>query len=152
MIDGNHTIYANATDSGGRTGSASPNTVEVQNETVTTSIHIGDLDGSVTSRKNDWKAEVEAKVVDSDGIPTKGVIITASWSEGPLGTSSCTTRKNGTCTLESGKIKNNRTSVVMVVQNCEHSSLIYEPADNSDPDGDSDGTQITVVKEVESKK
>ena len=37
-------------------------------------------------------------------------------------------------------------SVTFTVTDVSHASLAYQAADNSDPDGDSDGSSITVSK------
>jgi hypothetical protein len=36
--------------------------------------------------------------------------------------------------------------VIFIVANVAHAALSYEPADNHEPDGDSNGTSITVSR------
>ena len=62
------------------------------------------------------------------------------------GGGSCTTDNNGQCTVSKTNIKGNVGSVTYTVNNVTHSSSTYDPGINDDPDGDSDGTTITVPK------
>lgn len=40
----------------------------------------------------------------------------------------------------------NKSSVTFTISNISHATLTYDPAANNDPDGDSNGTAITVRK------
>jgi hypothetical protein len=55
---------------------------------------------------------------------------------------SCTTDANGTCSVTTKAKKNEQFTVTAVT----HASLSYDPAANTDPDGDSDGTVIRIRK------
>ena len=57
------------------------------------------------------------------------------------------TDSSGRCSLASDKVNSNQYSdLTFRVDDVIHDSLTYQAADNSDPDGDSDGTTITVNK------
>jgi len=66
------------------------------------------------------------------------------WNVGNFGASSCTTNASGQCTVRRSWLTNS--SATYTVSNVTHGSLAYEAGGNHDPDGDSDGTQITVAR------
>ena len=107
-------------------------------------MHVGDLDGSgrYTFGTFRWVADVTITVHDSSENPVANATVSGSWSTG--GTSSCTTNSSGTCTVTSGTLTRRDASTTFTVSNVTHASLTYQPADNHDPDGDSNGTSITV--------
>ena len=136
--DGAHTVSATATDTIGQTGNSSVG-VTVQNAPAV-SIHVGDLDGSTTVRKNNWNATVTVTVHDAGHAPVANVTVT--FDDG----SSCTTNANGQCSVTTSNFKNNVSSVTLTVTSVTGTGYTYEVAANHDPDGDSDGTSITVVR------
>jgi len=107
--------------------------------------HVGDLDGSATSSKNNWQAAVTVSVHDSAHGAVSGAIVTGSWSGGFSGSASCTTNAAGQCVVQTGSMNRNRPSVTFTVTNVT-GSLNYSAASNHDPDGSSNGTSITVIK------
>lgn len=107
--------------------------------------HIGDLDGSTTSSKNNWQATVTIIVHDPSHGPVSGATVTGTWSGDFSGSASCTTSAAGQCVVQTGSLNRNRSSVTFTVTNVA-SPLAYAPASNHDPDGSSNGTSITVVK------
>lgn len=109
-------------------------------------MHVGDLDGSSINEGRTWTAFVTITVVDSTGSPVSNATVSGSWSQGANGSSSCTTDSSGQCTVGKPEVRKNRSSVVFTVTNVSHSTLNYNSAANSDPDGDSSGTIITVFK------
>lgn len=112
------------------------------------SAHIGDLDGGSAwvYRKFYWRAGVSVAVHDADHNPLIGATVSGSWSGGFSGTAQCTTGSDGRCTLTSGTIKRNSKTARFSVQNVTYSSYAYASNDNHDPDGDSNGTTITVSR------
>jgi hypothetical protein len=62
---------------------------------------------------------------------------------GPIVT--CTTGSAGVCTLKRD-LKPARLRIDFVVLGLSRSSYSYVPASNHDPDGDSNGTRITVTR------
>lgn len=112
-----------------------------------TDTHIGDLDGTsfwVNSRR--WKTTVTIAVLDDLGSPVANAAVTGNWSGGISGSASCSTDGSGLCSITSSNIRKNKSSVTFTISNINHATLAYDPAANSDPDGDSNGTAITVLK------
>lgn len=140
-----HMIEAQATDSDTNTAIASPVTVTVNNAGPST-MHVGDLDGTATTVKKNWKATVTTAVHDGSHNPIANATVSGSWSGGYLGSFSVTTDGNGQCTVTSGSMNSSKNSATLTVENVTASGYTYEFADNHDPDGDSDGTAITVYK------
>jgi PAS domain S-box-containing protein len=72
--------------------------------------------------------------------------ITGTWSGGVSGNGTCITDSLGKCSLSMISIRGNLNSVTFTVNSADHSTLLYDPALNHDPDGDSNGTTITIAK------
>lgn len=112
-----------------------------------TTSHISDLDGTsfwVNSRR--WKATITITVLDDLGSPVANATVDGDWSGGISGSASCTTDSSGSCSITSDKIRKKKADVTFTVTNISHATLSYNAAANSDPDGDSNGTVITVLK------
>jgi len=111
-------------------------------------MHVGDLDGSsVIAPRNRWEAAVDVAVHDSaTEAPLGNMTVSGSWSSG--GGGNCTTGASGRCTITRPNIKGNVPSTTFSVTGVSDSSAtptyLYDPAANHDPDGDSDGTAITI--------
>ena len=70
-----------------------------------------------------------------------------SWSSRDAsGSGACTTDGAGQCPSDWTPYLLNRNKSVAFTVDSVASSLQYQSADNHDPDGDSDGTTITIVK------
>jgi hypothetical protein len=110
-------------------------------------MHISDLDGSsVPNGTRRWNATVTVKVVDAANNPLSGAKVTGAWSAGATGGGSCTTGVSGTCNVVKNNISNNSASATFTVTNVQKAGQTYNSAANSDPDGDSNGTVIVVLK------
>jgi hypothetical protein len=107
--------------------------------------HVGNLNGSTTSTKNNWQASVTVTAHDASHVGLSGAVVTGTWSGGYSGTASCTTNGAGQCAVQSANINRNRSSVTFTVTNVA-SPLTYSAGGNHDPDGSSNGTTITVNK------
>lgn len=110
-------------------------------------MHVSDLDGiaSMVNSKT-WKATVTVRVVDANGTAVPGAVVSGAWSGGITASASCTTGADGTCAVVSGNVKTTKPSVTFTVGGVAASGYVYDAAVNSDPDGDSNGTAITVLK------
>jgi PKD repeat protein len=111
--------------------------------------HVGDLDGArATVPGSRWRALVTATVHDQGHNPVAGATVTGVWNAGDANgrTLSCTTAGNGRCTVQSGRISNSTASVTFLVTNVAAAGAVYQSSDNHDPDGDSNGTSITVPR------
>ncbi len=142
VADGNHVVAATATDTGGQTSSDS-NSVTVDN-IAEPNVHVGDLDGSSapTGRGGKWDATVAITAHDDGEGPVANVIVNGSWSDGAAG--SCVTDGSGQCSITNGNINRRTGSVTFTVDGLIHASYNYVSGDNHDPDGDSNGTVITI--------
>ena len=106
-------------------------------------MHVGDLDGTRSVSKRSWSAKVTITVHDAFHAPVSGAVVTGSWSLG--GSASCTTGTTGACTITASKIPTSATSVAFIVGKVTKAGATYT-AGNHDPDGDSNGTSITIRK------
>jgi subtilisin len=108
-------------------------------------MHVGDLDGTsnLKGKSGKWSAIVMVTVHDSNHAAVSNATVSVSWSTGK--TASGTTDSNGQVSFDSGVSNGGSTSITLTVENVTHATLTYDKA-NHDPDGDSDGTSITVSK------
>lgn len=112
---------------------------------VSSSMHVGNLDGSSSAfNKARWQATVSILVHDASENPLAGVTVSGSWSGGTSGTSSCVTDTSGWCTAASSNISNKSANVTFHVDSLTATSYTYDATANHDPDGDSNGTSITI--------
>jgi serine protease AprX len=130
----------------GELGAPPPTPTPTPTQPVGT-MHVGDLDGSSAwINKNFWRATVTITVHDSSHNPVTNATVYGTWSGGYSGTTQCTTGGSGQCTVQTGGVSKNQTSVTFTVNNVTHATYTYQPSSNHDPDGDSNGTVITVNK------
>ncbi len=111
-------------------------------------MHTGDLDGARAKSGNGWKATVTVTVHDANENPVANASVSGAWrgSAGYSATGSCTTGSNGACSISTGRIASANASVTFTVGGVSHGTLTYDSAKNHDPDGDSNGTTITIAK------
>jgi thermitase len=109
-------------------------------------MHVGDLDGVSTNLGKDWQATITITVHDTDHNPVSSATVSGSWRSGYSGTGSCTTDGSGQCGVTSGNIQEKLKSVTFAVSGVTHATLDYQRSDNHDPDGDSNGNWIKVLK------
>jgi len=106
FADGIHSITATATDSEALPGSDTVN-ITVGDAGSASGVHVQALsDVSVVLDSRRWSARAEV-VVHGDAGPISGASVSASWSSGAKGSSSCVTGGNGACELS----KNLKTKV-----------------------------------------
>jgi subtilisin family serine protease len=103
---------------------------------------VADLDGSRTVAKRNWTATVTITVKDANGNLVSGVKVDGMFNTTAV---SCTTGTNGQCS-SSATLKSTVASVTYSVTNLTASGYYYDATGNSDPDGDSNGTSITIYK------
>jgi len=108
-------------------------------------VHVGDIDASVAllGKSGNWSASVTVTVHDIFHQPVSGAVVQGIWGDGTTATG--TTDTDGKVTISTGAIKKKINSITFEVTGIT-GDLAYEPADNHDPDGDSDGITITVGK------
>ena len=144
--NGSHTLNVRATDTGGHTATDS-NAVVVNNVVqppVETFLHIGDLDRASSNQKNNWTATVTVAAHDANHAALAGASVSGTWSSG--GTGSCTTDSTGRCTISRASLPRKTASVTFTVTIVTSSAFTYAPGSNHDPDADSNGTTVTVLK------
>jgi hypothetical protein len=108
-------------------------------------MHVGDLDDtSVSLSSTRWRARATIRVHDGDHALLPGAVVRGRFGpNGPVVT--CTTGTGGACTL-TRDLKKTRASIVFIVVGLSKSGYTYVATNNHDPDGDSDGTRITVTR------
>lgn len=104
---------------------------------------MADLDGSVSTRRNQWRASIATLVVDGNNRPVSGATVSGSWSDGR--TASGKTNTRGSVNFPSAWLSSTTASIMLTVTNIVASGLTYTPAMNSDPDGDSELKQPVPV-------
>lgn len=107
-------------------------------------IHISDLDGTSSHHHKMWDAIVQVEVRNADNITVDQAVVSGTWSTGK--TVQCTTGVYGVCSFYLRNLRNKIGSVTFTVNDVQRTYSIYQPSSNSDPDGDSNGTQITVSR------
>ncbi len=140
---GTYAVVLTVTDNAGATGSSTANVTAGSPPPVT--MHVGDLDGSSTAGSGGkWNATVAVTVHTSTEGLVPNATVSGSWSTGSSG--SCATSSNGICNITLNNISRNSGSVTFTVNSVTHASYTYNSVANHDPDGDSNGTAITIVK------
>jgi hypothetical protein len=151
--DGGHTVTAEATDDAGQPSSAEimvtvDNTTDDGGENAS-GMHVGDLDGTSVNQGRTWDAVVTVTVHDANGDFVADATVSGAWSgtgQGSVRASICTTDATGQCDVRVDGMRKNNGTVTYTVDDITHDTLTYSESDNHDPDGDSDGTTITVSK------
>jgi hypothetical protein len=97
----------------------------------TGTIHVGDLSGSTSVRKNSWSATVTITVHNSSHSPVANVTVTGAWSGASFtgGTNTCITDGSGQCSVSTGNIKNG-TSVTYAVTDLTATGYTYDAGAN----------------------
>jgi serine protease AprX len=107
-------------------------------------IHVGDLDANrARSGSSRWQATVTIRVHDTAHAPVAGGTVIGSWNGGSSVT--CVTDSSGACSVAK-RFSNRVTSATFAVTGLSASGKTYMAAANHDPDGDSTGTSIVVLK------
>ncbi len=106
-------------------------------------VHVGDLDDTSALLNTGWRAQVRILVEDQDQAVVAGAVVTGKWPNGTTGT--CTTNTSGLCRI-GRKLAKSKLSIVFTVTKVASAVGAYTPTANHDPDGDSNGTRITLVK------
>ena len=108
--------------------------------------HVGDLDRASSSQRNTWVATVTIAVHDAHHAPVGGATVTGAWSGGSSGAGSCVTSGAGRCIVSKTALRKNLKSVTFSVTGIAWGSVPYAAEASHDPDGDSNGATITVLK------
>jgi PKD repeat protein len=137
---GTYTVILTVTDNGAATSTQAQSVV-----VVPTGMHVGDLDRASTSTSQQmWTATVTITIHDSNHGLVANAVVSNSWNDGSTG--SCTTNASGQCAVSKSGMLKKTGSVSFTVTNVARAMFVYKPADNHDPDGESNGTSVTVSK------
>jgi PKD repeat protein len=141
VAGGTYAVILIVTDNSGATNTH----FQIVTVVVPPDMHVGDLDRASTSQSTKWTAIVTMTVHDSNHGPVANAAVSGYWNNGSTG--SCTTNASGQCTVSRSGILNTKTSVSFTVANVARATLVYRPAENHDPDSDSNGTTVTVTRQ-----
>jgi hypothetical protein len=143
---GSHTVVLTVTDHGDATGTDSQ-VVTVSSAGGGSTMHVSDLDGStsVKGRSGKWEVLIIVTIYDENKSAVANATVTGTWSGAKTGSISGVTGSDGTVTLSTGNMDGG-TEVTFAVNDVTHDTLNYDAAANHDPEDDSDGTIITVLK------
>jgi hypothetical protein len=146
--EGVHTLRAThaLTDDNGA-NDAKTTSIAINAPGSASGIHVGDLDGIPSNDGRTWSAIVEVTVHDANHQPIDGATVTGAWNTSGLNSTVCTTGElggNGTCIFLFPGLK--KKSVAFTVTSVVMPGQTYASAGNHDPDGDSNGTTITVIR------
>jgi hypothetical protein len=142
FTEGTHTVTLTVTDDMANTDT---DTVQITVSPPSSGlVYIGDLDGLGTRVGKPWVAVVTVTVL-SDGQPVAGATVAGMWAGG-TGATSCVTDGAGQCTVTSDEQGRQTEALEFTVTDVGAGGVVYDPAANTDPDGDSDGTTITVLR------
>lgn len=108
-------------------------------------LHVGDLDNVSVNNGSRWNVVVLVMVHDASDAPVSNVTVSGSWSNGTTSGGTCTTGADGTCNISKSNLKSSVSSVTFTVTDLS-GPYPYQASANTDPDGDSNGTSITLVK------
>ncbi len=109
-------------------------------------VHVGDLWKMATQEGRRWSAYVIVTIHNASHEPLEGATVYGAWTGGGLGSDECVTDWAGECLMLKTFIHRKNSSVTFTVTNVVFGSEPYEPGQNHDADGDSDGTSITVPR------
>ena len=141
-----NTFTASPTATSTNTPSSSPTATQTATGAPATTLHIGDLDRSSVLSGAKWNGTVTILVHDNYERPVSGTTVYGKWTNGASGNVSCVTNSNGTCSITKTGLKTSVASITFTVTNVTRTGLTYQSPANHDPDGESNGTVIIVLK------
>jgi PKD repeat protein len=144
LTGGTYSVTLTVTDNAGATSTYAQTVTAVPPPPPPLPIHVGDVDGASTTQQNLWTATVTITVHNSVHAAVAGATVTGVWSDSVGG--SCTTNAGGQCAVIRSGIPRKTTSVGFSITNVTRATLVYQPTDNHDPEGDSNGSVITVIR------
>lgn len=131
-----HTATPTNTPTATATATATPTATKVP------TVYVADIDDiSTNPGGSSWAPEAEIQIVTSDAGPVNSALV-SGYFDGTEWTT-CVTDTSGWCSVSTSRGNGTKT-VTFEVTNVNYSTYDYDPTENADPDGDSDGTEITL--------
>jgi hypothetical protein len=144
-VEPNETFYVNLSNPSGATLADSQGVGTILNDDIAPVLHVGDLDRASLASSRNWTANVTITVHDATHRVVAGATVSALWT-GSTRAVTCTTGSTGVCTLSKSGIAMQTASVQLTVQGVTKTGATYNKNANHDPEGDSNGSVITVTK------
>ena len=144
---GLHTYTAPGTYAATIRVSDSVNALTTSSQAITVTggaMHVGDLDRAVVTKQSTWSATVTITMHDGGHHPLANTAVNASWNDGA--TDTCTTNAIGSCAVTKSGIPR-KESVRLTVLGASNTTAMYAAAGNHDPDADSNGTTISILRQ-----
>jgi len=148
-LTASHDLRARIADEADATNDQLSTTSTVTEPVPLDHIHVGDMDAFTSKGRRSWSATVEITVHDANHTPINGATVSGVWNPAGLASDVCTTGDlggNGSCIMLYPAIPRWRSVVTFTVTSVVMPNMTYNAALNHDPDGDSNGTSITVSK------
>jgi hypothetical protein len=130
VSDGSYALTAVATDTANQAITSATVNVTVNN-TLPTTMHCGDLDGTATSSGANWRATVIVTIHDASHTPVSDAAVSGTWSGGTSGTVSGTTSANGTVSFTTGSLAKRIGSVTFTITDVTGANLNLRPIGQS---------------------
>jgi subtilisin len=131
--NGSHTIDARAADSSNNAADAPGIAVTVRNEAATPTMHVASIEIRMTTFGPGWPRVIgEVRIVDSQGAPVEGALVTGTFSGDISGRKMRVTNASGLATLDAMAWRPVAPRVTLCVDDVAHYLSQYEPADNEE--------------------
>jgi|GEM_PF-494124 len=131
-IAGTYTVTLTVDDAAGNGPVSDTLTVTVSEHTAAATMHVASINVGLKTAGINTSALATVTIVDSNGSPVEGVIVSGHWSGATTDSDSGVTDVNGQVTLESDKVKRaaSGTTFTFTVDTVELSGWTYDPAAN----------------------
>lgn len=111
-------------------------------------MHVSDLDAAVQNNGRTWLAQVGVTASMQNGQPLAGARVHGWWTyeNGRVEHVECMTDAQGSCTLATNEIRKRQGKVIFEVRDIVANQMVYNPQANTDPDGDTNGSEVLIHK------